>query len=631
MKKQVVVLSDIHIGDNSPTCWYQSAIHDEYLITVLDAIADNAAAVRELVLLGDVVDMWTYPFDAVPPTFAEITAKNPAIFSQKGVLARVLDALDGAVTYIPGNHDMAVTEADVASITSPGGHRLRYARQFYNPAGDSRVLMTHGHEFTLFNAPDPATMWAPLPVGHFVTRSVATYWKSHLKPGQNVSDLKDQGYPNGIDVLSIIKHALKSLDVSLSDALIDGIAGKLGISESAPIRITEHQTTTLSGVKQAYKSLFSRWITENGGGEDGLLVATKAAMADYDSSFMGWFAQREAFRRNADLVVLGHTHASVSKLRTSMVNYVNTGFMCPSSADMPGRFVSYATVSLDSPPVVKNMQAVRRGGGIAVNPFEAPSASIVVEPCMDFSCYVRVDNSPNTKDLWCVGTEVGHGHFVELPRCIKAGSFSTLWLQDYPNLVPPHGSDATVTYRDDGGTVATFNFDCPTGIYPNSCSGGSGFQAKAGDGPWLPPGQVPSTGHPLFVRFSVTPGSVAGTFKGACGVNSFAVSATGGLNPGENVVLNGKTDLSDCMVANDDAKVFGIRLDKTSGVYEYCLRVDAQGPKGMLSGSMYLYFTDQSGDRYLLTVFDHARKMHTLQYNSCAPAIMKIEWSNTAK
>lgn len=314
-----------------------------------------------------------------------------------------------------------------------------------------------------------------------------------------------------------------------------------------------------------------------------------------------------------------------------MVNYVNTGFMCPSSADMPGRFVSYATVSLDSPPVVKNMQAVRRGGGIAVNPFEAPSASIVVEPCMDFSCYVRVDNSPNTKDLWCVGTEVGHGHFVELPRCIKAGSFSTLWLQDYPNLVPPHGSDATVTYRDDGGTVATFNFDCPTGIYPNSCSGGSGFQAKAGDGPWLPPGQVPSTGHPLFVRFSVTPGSVAGTFKGACGVNSFAVSATGGLNPGENVVLNGKTDLSDCMVANDDAKVFSIRLDKTSGVYEYCLRVDAQGPKGMLSGSMYLYFTDQSGDRYLLTVFDHARKMHTLQYNSCAPAIMKIEWSNTAK
>ncbi len=630
MKNQVVFLSDIHIGDNSPTCWYQSAINDEYLITVLDAIADNAAAVSELVLLGDVVDMWTYPFDVVPPTFAEITAKNPSIFSRQGALARVLDALDGAVTYIPGNHDMAVTEADVSAITSPGGHRLRYAPHFYNPAGDGRVVATHGHEFTLFNAPDLTTAWAPLPVGHFVTRSVATYWKSHLKPGQNVSDLKDQGYPNGIDVFSIIEHALKSLDVSVSDALIDGIAGKLGIPESAPIRITERQTTTLNGVKQVYNSLFSRWIKENGGGQDGLLVATKAAMADYDSSFMGWFAQREAFRRNADLVVLGHTHASVSKLRTSMVNYVNTGFMCPSSADMPGRFVSYAVVSLDSPPAVKNMQAVRRGGGIAVNPFEAPSTSIVVEPCMDFSCYVRIDNTHNTKDLMFVETRVGNGHFVVLPGSIKAGSFSGIWLQDYPNILPPHGSDATLTCRDDGGTAAVFSFDCPTGIYPNSCSGGSGFQAKAGDGPWLPPGQVPSTGHPLFVRFSVTPGDVAGAFTGACKENSFAVSSTG-LQPGQSVRLNGSSDLSGCMTANDEAKVFGIRLDKTSGVYEYCLSVDAQGPKGMLSGSMYLYFTDQSGDRYLLTVFDHARKRHTLQYNSCAPAIMKIEWSNTAK
>jgi hypothetical protein len=96
-------------------------------------------------------------------------------------------------------------------------------------------------------------------------------------------------------------------------------------------------------------------------------------------------------------------------------------------------------------------------------------------------------------------------------------------------------------------------------------------------------------------------------------------------------VLNGKSELSDCMTANDDAKVFGIRLDKGTGIDDYCLHVDAQGPKGMLSGSLYLYFTDKSGNRYLLTVFDHARKGHTLWYNSSTPAIMKIEWSNTAK
>jgi hypothetical protein len=103
-----------------------------------------------------------------------------------------------------------------------------------------------------------------------------------------------------------------------------------------------------------------------------------------------------------------------------------------------------------------------------------------------------------------------------------------------------------------------------------------------------------------------------------------------GLQPTESVVLNGKSDLSSCMIANDNGKVLGIRLDKVSGTYEYQISVDGQGPEGFASGSMYLYFTDQSSDRYLLTVYKHARKTHTLGYNSQAPAIMKIEWNNNA-
>jgi len=43
------------------------------------------------------------------------------------------------------------------------------------------------------------------------------------------------------------------------------------------------------------------------------------------------------------------------------------------------------------------------------------------------------------------------------------------------------------------------------------------------------------------------------------------------------------------MVANDNGAVFGIRLDKRSGIYEYQFTVDARGPKSIASGSMYLY------------------------------------------
>src|SRR4029079_14382782 len=104
---------------------------------------------------------------------------------------------------------------------------------------------------------------------------------------------------------------------------------------------------------------------------------------------------------------------------------------------------------------------------------------------------------------------------------------------------------------------------------------------------WLPPGQVPEQGRPLFVHFNVLPGTVQGAFTGKCGENSSAVS-TAGLQPSEVVMLNGKTDLSGCMIANDKAAVFGIQLDKVSGVYAYKLSVDARGPKGVFSGSMYL-------------------------------------------
>ena len=122
---------------------------------------------------------------------------------------------------------------------------------------------------------------------------------------------------------------------------------------------------------------------------------------------------------------------------------------------------------------------------------------------------------------------------------------------------------------------------------------------------------------------------IQGHFTGQCGQNSSATSAAG-LQPGQSVVLNGSSDLAGCVVANDNAAVFSISLNQISGVYSYQVTVDAQGPEGPFSGSMYLYFTDQTGDRYPLTVLRHARDTHTVSYNSAAPAIVKIDWSNTA-
>jgi hypothetical protein len=122
-------------------------------------------------------------------------------------------------------------------------------------------------------------------------------------------------------------------------------------------------------------------------------------------------------------------------------------------------------------------------------------------------------------------------------------------------------------------------------------------------------------------------------FQGACGQgdqrgNPKSATSSKGLQPNETASLNGNTDLSTCMVANDGARVYGITLTGSPGIYDYVVNVDAQGPSGFGSGSMYLAFTDESGDTYHLSIYSSTRSVHTVRYNSKQPAIKKIWWSN---
>ena len=77
------VLSDMHIGNNASTCWYQRSAHEPYTVAALEWIVRNADMFQEVVLLGDLVDMWTYPPAIHPPSMAEIIAANPT-FSARG-------------------------------------------------------------------------------------------------------------------------------------------------------------------------------------------------------------------------------------------------------------------------------------------------------------------------------------------------------------------------------------------------------------------------------------------------------------------------------------------------------------------------------------------------------------------
>lgn len=93
--------------------------------------------------------------------------------------------------------------------------------------------------------------------------------------------------------------------------------------------------------------------------------------------------------------------------------------------------------------------------------------------------------------------------------------------------------------------------------------------------------------------------------------------------------INGRDDLSSCVVGNYGGKVYTIYNAKNiSGAYDYIIWVDAQGPSGALSGNIWLTFGDESGDHYRLKIFDSKRDWHYVQYNSDKPGIVSLNWND---
>ena len=119
-----VVLSDVHIGDDSPTCWYQKKYHEPYLTSALNWVQSNASSISDLILLGDLVDFWTYTPERTPPTMSEIINANPNILGGNGALAKAAKAViaaGGHVTLTPGNHDITLTSNDVSTLSAAIG------------------------------------------------------------------------------------------------------------------------------------------------------------------------------------------------------------------------------------------------------------------------------------------------------------------------------------------------------------------------------------------------------------------------------------------------------------------------------------------------------------------------------
>ena len=119
---------------------------------------------KELMILGDLLDMWVIPM--AYHTFRDSITDNEAYFRSvseaninKAIIAKINQIADeGKVrfTYVPGNHDMLFTK-DIFHSIFPNGHwkGAEPGTGIYEP--EPSVVLEHGHNYDLYNAPDPVT------------------------------------------------------------------------------------------------------------------------------------------------------------------------------------------------------------------------------------------------------------------------------------------------------------------------------------------------------------------------------------------------------------------------------------------------------------------------------------------
>lgn len=489
------VLSDVHIGNNSNTCWYQSSVHEPYVIAALEWIVQNAGMFQEVILLGDLVDTWTYPPSVQPPGIADIITANPNVLGSNGALAKVVNAVP-KVTFLLGNHDGTLTQADITTLQNAVGPiELVDPVHVLTGTSGARTAFSHGHYWTMFNAPDNTSPWDTLPVGHFVTRAFSYMMANTLPPGQTCADKANMGYPDGFNIMQFLQSLGPNMTPDIADMLLDYVATVASMSESLSIVLPHGETTTIADAKRLYADLFTRWVAQENGS---VLNAARAALADGSGNYLAWFAQRLAIQQSADLVVFGHTHTPIGGLTIAPINYYNSGFECASIPDNPPKLFTFTIVDLDT--AAAEILMVNHGDyAISVAPVQA-LPSVALPPAMDFSCYVRIFNH-GSAPLSLTQTSAANGYWVVPPtQTIPAGGRGDGWLQDLPGL---YGTEGAFTYTH-GGATLPFGVSCPTGWWSNTASGAGGnFVARSGSGDWGQRGQVPSAGHPLQVIFTV--------------------------------------------------------------------------------------------------------------------------------
>jgi len=331
-----IIISDTHLGD-------QRSIDDGYgwnlsmkdtLVAFLDYVGVNKLCDR-LIVAGDMIDEWV-----APPAYPAFADRGGNILTEQQFFAGVVDAnrtvfdkfrelKNGGVelVYIPGNHDMQLTEDDFTQVLPGLFTQARSAgiegMGEYRP--DKEVFVEHGHRYDIMNAPYigkngvDGIEGSILPPGFFVSKLACG---AGMRSGESVKSLK------GLDNISY-NEAWTAIGALLGQE--DVATGTDGMTKTYSFDDYAYNTCKLFYGIDDLEELNDGWsVRSRRLNAEFEPAVTESLLSGYLSLYCDKMGLRllESANLGSRILVWGHSHTPKLYLSTDSGEervYVNTG------------------------------------------------------------------------------------------------------------------------------------------------------------------------------------------------------------------------------------------------------------------------------------------------------------------
>lgn len=353
LRNKIVVISDLHLGND--LAYSENVKHLNRLNQFLKEVRASST-IKELVIAGDMFDEWyipsrtnTYENKSQSDFILKTVAANKAIFD---VLNGIITDKKIKVTYIPGNHDMGFTPANI-DLAMPGVNQARDAGRnglgTYNPDNYPEIAIEHGHRYDFFSdftldEADPNVKGTTFAPGYFFARIAANSFVNPIAienrtrvPDVVLNNKKDPEqvskyvyYKLWKQVLDSVIYVNDNFDDKIITTNVDNFTKTYSINDVLPYNDANGNIQM-----KMYNGLFTQeaWNNRMKANDvkvmtpiDSAIIGSLKTQYIDDQSYTQYFSSVD--KQNIRVVIFGHTHIpkmiSYNKNNHSCV-YANTG------------------------------------------------------------------------------------------------------------------------------------------------------------------------------------------------------------------------------------------------------------------------------------------------------------------